>query len=124
VASFKLQEFYDQYGKTYIAESPKHTDESGPLNDYDANFPLIAQRIKERRGYRCGKCGADFSKHKKFLHAHHINGQKYDNREDNIELLCVAQHAKEPYHGHVKSLATYKEYSLLAVREFKECVAK
>lgn len=127
VAAFKLTNFYDLFGKTFIVEEPKHTDETAPLDVYDKNFNAIARKIKEKRGYRCGKCGCDFSNNKRFLHAHHINGVKSDNSEENIELLCIAEHARQAYHGHMNnlaSLAEYHEYLRLAPQAFKACKAK
>ena len=85
VAAFKLKDFFGCFGKSYIVDSPSHTDETAPINIYDANFHLIAQRIKEKRKYRCDKCGTDFSSYRKFLHAHHVNGLKHDNSDGNIE---------------------------------------
>jgi hypothetical protein len=124
VSSFKLQMFFTRYGKTFISESPKYTEETGPLNDYDKNFQMIAQKIKEKRGYRCAKCGSDLSNYKKYLHAHHVNGLKYDNSESNIELLCIGEHARQPYHIHVKWMSEYKEFFQIVRPKLSKCAAK
>jgi len=71
------------------------------------------QATKWRRGYRCDnkKCRINLTNHRKFLHAHHINGQKSDNSPDNIKLLCIKCHAEEYLHGHLKSLPEYIKFT-------------
>lgn len=127
VTAFKLKDFYERYDRTFIADEPKHTDETAPLDVYDKNFNLIARKIKEKRGYRCDECGCDFSSHKRFIHAHHVNGLKSDNSEENIKLLCIAAHAQQAYHGHMKMLTAfseYREFVRLAPQTFSACKSK
>jgi hypothetical protein len=124
VSDFRLNSYFERYGKTFVANTPGYTDETGPLNDYDRNFELIAKRIKQKRGYTCGRCGADMTEYKKYLHAHHINGLKYDNRDENLELLCVGVHAEASYHGHLKATTAYKEFLRIAPKRLPGCVAK
>jgi hypothetical protein len=46
------------------------------------------------------------------LHAHHKNGEKSDNKKENIEILCIGCHAEEYAHSHMKSLPEYKNFIL------------
>ena len=39
-------------------------------------------------------------KKKKFIHAHHINGNKQDNSSANLEVLCAMCHGNKPGGGH------------------------
>ena len=43
------------------------------------------RRVIEKRS--CSKCGARFN-----LCIHHVNFDHYDNREDNLQVLCVGCH--------------------------------
>ena len=113
VSNFKLTQFFEAYPRNIMAHEPRHDETSAPLNDYGPEFRLVADRLKRERGYKCDDCGADLSKMRQFLHAHHRNGLQYDNSESNIAILCVLDHAKQPSHGHVRHTTHYREYSRL-----------
>jgi hypothetical protein len=113
VQAFTLQNYFQAYGKTFINEMPMHTDATSPENTYTKQFKQIAETIKRKRKYRCDKCGGDFSQYKKYLHAHHIDGNQADDSERNIAILCIGDHAEQPYHGHMKQLPEYKEFMRL-----------
>jgi hypothetical protein len=117
VADFRLTRFFEVYPQTLMAHEPRHDAHGAPLNDYGPEFRIVADRIKRQRGYKCDDCGADLSKLRRFLHAHHRNGLQHDNSDKNIAILCVVDHAKQYNHGHVKHTSDYKEYvRLLASR--------
>jgi len=46
----------------------------------------------------------------KYLHVHHRNGQKNDNRDSNLAVMCVACHAEQPMRGHMKFTPDYKAF--------------
>lgn len=44
-------------------------------------------------------------------HVHHINGDIYDNRLENLELLTASEHQKRHYHTSNKNFKKYNESS-------------
>lgn len=55
--------------------------------------------VKER-GYKCQKCGlSEWNGLPIPLEVHHINGNKYDNRKENLQLLCPNCHTLTPNFG-------------------------
>lgn len=54
---------------------------------------LIKEGIKEDR---CERCGEKYNKfgEKLTLELHHINGDHYDNRIENLQILCTDCHSK------------------------------
>lgn len=46
----------------------------------------------------------------KFLHVLYRNGQEYDNRDSDLEVLCIGFHAEERMHEHMKNLPECRKY--------------
>ena len=63
---------------------------------YAPNWCRVAQAVKKQAGWQCSSCGA---RHQ--LEVHHVNGDKRNNRNDNLRCLCKACHSKEHRHYHV-----------------------
>lgn len=110
VSGFTLQDFFKKYNKTLITETPTHTSDTAPINDYSRDWDEVSKRKKVECGYRCEQCGLDLSSHQKFLQCHHKNGQKNDNSLSNLIVLCLGCHVKEPMHGHMRALPDYQEF--------------
>ena len=113
VDRFRIANFFAAYGKTLVTKSPQHDANSAPLNTYSTEFSALGDRIKAERGYRCCTCGINLADHRKYLHAHHKNALKNDSRPDNIAILCVACHAEQYNHSHIKGTKDYLEFMQL-----------
>jgi hypothetical protein len=75
------------------------------------NWNEISDRTRRDAAYRCHSCSIRVPRaDSKFLHAHHKNGQKNDCHAGNLEVLCIACHANEPMHGHMKAMPLYYEF--------------
>jgi hypothetical protein len=112
VEAFVISRFFEQYPKSLLVQKPSHTSLTSPENDYTIDFPQISSRLKQQRAWKCEKCSRDLSlqKWKRFLHVHHKNALKYDNREENLAVLCLECHSKEFQHGQLKGTAEYAEF--------------
>ena len=111
VQRFTLKTFFEDFGRTCVWAIPKYDDIHAPTNVYSVNFYKIARAIKEQRGYQCEnpRCRIELSdgQHRRFLHAHHIDADKSDSHPSNIKLLCIACHADEFQHSHLKDSPDY-----------------
>lgn len=111
VSEFTLTEFFNAYPRDLISVKPLHTSDTAPLNDYSKNWPTISKNIKMARGFQCQNCNTILKQSdSKYLHVHHRNGLKYDNSESNLDVLCIACHAEQPLHGHMKATSDYKTF--------------
>lgn len=81
-------------------------------NVYADDWAEIARRTKEARNYLCEDCGIDLSRLdlRRFLHAHHIDGQMNNNVVANIRVLCIACHSNQPFHAHIRNNRSYDQF--------------
>ncbi len=98
---FSLKEFFEIYGET-IVDEPTYTDIIDPGRPtYSPNQEIFSRICRERANWRCEECGIFLGdkEARQFLHAHHINGDKSDNRVANLRALCVDCHDKQAGHS-------------------------
>ena len=63
---------------------------------YTEDWPAISEAYREIKNYTCERCGVQmnnsFDQH--YIHVHHKDGNKTNNRTSNLECLCIRCHAK------------------------------
>jgi hypothetical protein len=112
VQSFTVPRFFELWSRDLISADGIADEATAPLNDYTGDFGVHALEAKMAARWVCQNCGRDLSARnvRKFLHAHHLNGVKFDNRKENLVPLCIACHANQPGHQHMKGLPELGEY--------------
>lgn len=83
-------------GKSFTEETAIHSLNKVLQKDiiyssYTLKKRLIKSNIKEDKCEICGISGEEVS-----LELHHINGDHYDNRLENLQILCPNCHSKTP----------------------------
>ncbi len=112
IVQFPLEEFYQDHPQSEFIETFEFDHDQIPRL-YAKNWHKIATHLKEKRNWHCEQCHLDLSDNKKYLEAHHINGNPAHNAVANLKALCIACHAKQTMHEHIKHLPTYKEFANL-----------
>ncbi len=111
VKEFELRDFFEAYPRDQIARIPEDSADTAPVNVYPPDWSQISLRVRQRAGFQCEQCRLVLAApHTRFLDVHHRNGLKHDGRDDNLQVLCIACHASQPMHGHMKSEARYREF--------------
>lgn len=63
---------------------------------YTKEWEQISAAFREKHHYTCQNCGVriDAPFDRMYIHTHHINGIKTDNRDVNLQCLCIDCHSK------------------------------
>ena len=78
---------------------------------YAKNWKKISDAMKKQRNYTCQECHTRLDGDmKKYLHTHHVDANPGNNNQGNLKVVCIACHAEEPSHGHIKSTHNYILY--------------
>lgn len=104
---FSLEEFMSEgVSLTLNANEFESSSDASP-NIYSNDWNQISKKYKDDKNWICEGCGIDCSSNelKRYLHCHHKNMDKSNNRYINLEALCVKCHSQQPGHSHMsKSL--------------------
>ena len=62
---------------------------------YVKNWEIISKAYRIKQNFTCEKCGyhATTPMDRRFLQVHHIDGDKLNNQESNLQCLCISCHA-------------------------------
>lgn len=112
VGNFTPATFFARYPQSLHGMRPSHNADNAPLNNYTADWPSISEGVRRRAGWKCSSCRCDLSdkRLKQYLEVHHIDGRRQNNDFRNLRVLCVACHAEQPMHGHMKASPRYKTF--------------
>lgn len=101
------QEAFPGMNVTDFIEFLKNNDDNALETDvevdifgYTRDWEFISRSIRERHEYTCENCGLQITNpyDQHFIHVHHKNGCKIDNRASNLQCLCLRCHAKVDKH--------------------------
>lgn len=77
------------------------------LFGYTKDWDAISKAYREKHDYTCENCGLRIENDydRQYMHVHHINGKKENNKESNLKCLCLYCHAHVD-ENHLKRLTT------------------
>jgi 5-methylcytosine-specific restriction endonuclease McrA len=94
-----LEEIEDteDFFNTLDTEEKKETSLEVDIFGYVRNWQRISKAYQKKMDYTCEECGIKIENRRdyRFLHTHHINGDKANNRESNLQCVCVLCHSHE-----------------------------
>lgn len=72
------------------------------LFGYVKGWKKFSREYRKKSGYCCDSCGV-FAKqplHEKYWQVHHLDGDKTNNKDRNLQCLCILCHANVDSHHH------------------------
>lgn len=78
---------------------------------YVRNWKHISDAMKKQRNHTCQECYVQLNGNmRRYLHTHHLDANPGNNNQGNLKVVCIACHAEEPNHAHIKSTQDYMQY--------------
>lgn len=97
VSTFDMGEFFATYS-SFFPHLPSRQAETAETG-YSDDWTKVSSHYRVEKGFTCEQCNLNLRAHRHFLHVHHINGVKSDNRPKNLKALCIDCHSKQPMHS-------------------------
>lgn len=84
-------EFYDSLDISEIMKSSTEVD----INGYDKNFQKISRDYRKSKNFACEICNIELKgMDSLYLHTHHIDHDKSNNDQSNLQCLCELCHSQ------------------------------
>ncbi|TYC63823.1 HNH endonuclease [Marinobacter sp. BW6] len=113
LSQFDLKNFFAHYSSLFRYLPKSFIEDKG---GYAENWKEVSARYRESKEYICESCGVDLKQAKALLHTHHIDGNKRNNNEANLQALCADCHRKQPLHDHMY----IKQRDMLIIQQFRK----
>lgn len=103
VRPFTLEKYFDTFDSE-IPDTIQKEESYTEIQEYQPNQQDLSREYKKAVCHTCQKCGVTCNEvNNSLLHLHHRNGDKSDNRRENLRVLCVECHVNEPQHSHMRA---------------------
>jgi hypothetical protein len=80
-----------------LSDEYKVEDLEVDLFGYTQDWERLSRAYRTMKDHTCQDCGLQITKvlDKRFMHTHHISGEKTDNSESNLRCLCILCHSNQ-----------------------------
>lgn len=97
VADFSIRNFFENFEPVFRC-LPLYKETTFPTGSRLTSWARISYRTRQKAGWICACCKVNCENAKGFLHTHHKDGNRENNRSENHEVLCFICHRNRPLH--------------------------
>ena len=108
--SFNLKEYFKEYEEVAQDLFDFQEETNAPINTYNPDFKKRSLEFRKSKNFICQECKIDLSANQKYLHVHHIDGNKANDSHYNLKAVCIECHSKEPEHARLKYHPDYQDF--------------
>ncbi len=113
--SFDYKDFFENKESYRLALLNFKSFEDAEINEYGNEWPKISADYRASKKWTCEECNIDLTENRRYLHTHHIDCSKPNNKIWNLKALCIECHAKKPKHGWIRNNPDYRKFKELDI---------
>lgn len=100
------------------ADSREYGSNNIRFDGYTRDWGHVSKAYRFKHGFICEECGIDMSQRKAefFCEVHHIDGNKINNKTENLKCLCVKCHSNVDERHRINYS---KDQNLMKLNQFK-----
>jgi len=105
---FSLEQYFIKYD-SYIPKEIRRIETVTKTQTYQPNQADLSREYRKSANFKCQSCIVDCSQDHALLHLHHKDGDPSNNKRDNLNILCVDCHSKQPMHSYMTNTKKAKQ---------------
>ena len=105
-STFSIEEFFKSNPQLINQSSFRPESSVSSPNEYTPDWDQISNKKREAAHWKCSICTVDCRNNHELLGVHHRDGNKRNNIDSNLQVLCYYCHSKQPNHSHMNSTDT------------------
>jgi hypothetical protein len=94
---FSLADYFDKH-ESYVPKTITRYETHKRIQTYTPEQEDISREYKKAAKHSCQCCGVNCASDPSLLNLHHVDGDPSNNNHDNLRVLCIDCHSKQPYH--------------------------
>mgnify|MGYP000300633504 CR=1 FL=1 len=109
-SSFDLKEYFKEYEEVEQGLFNFEQEVNVPINTYNFDFSKKSLAFRTSKEFRCSTCKINLTKHQRYLHVHHVDGNKSNDSYYNLQALCIECHSKQPQHSRLRYHPDFNDF--------------
>ncbi len=97
---FSISGYFEKHN-TSVPKTIRRIETVTKIQTYSPNQGDISREYRKAANYRCQSCNVQCFSDPSLLQLHHVDGDPSNNSHNNLRILCIDCHSKQPLHSQV-----------------------